>query len=211
MAWQRQRLIGPSVDRLSSINLFLMQTKIPSLHKACWADHTRTVNVLYRVKSEKKAQDHKSRAELLGNGHRSESNGLQPKTTHLQEKPLLDLTPKHQELPQRQKKGQGFIPEQIPAGGLVKVATNTDPALRDPSSTVIPNLVQSRTAQIPETSLAQRQAQDISGSPLKRKTGDRSARAPLLDTMTEEPWVKGSLLDRINSGDSNTGHTLGRI
>ena len=158
-----------------------------------------------------KAQEPESRTDLLGNGQRNGGDDLQQVPTHyVAQKPLLDLTRKYQEPPQHQKKGRGFIPEQIPAGGLVKGATNSEPALlRAPSAAVKPNLEQSRIDQSPQTASAQRQGQDSSGSPLRRKTGDRSARAPLLDATTKEPWVKGSLLDRINNGDSTSSHALG--
>lgn len=158
-----------------------------------------------------KAQDSEPRIDLLGNGQRNEGDDLQQIPTHyLAQKPLLDLTRKYQEPPQHQKRGRGFIPEQSPAGGLVKGATNSEPALlRAPSAAAKPNLDQSRTDQSPQISSSQRQGQDSSGSPLRKKIGDRSARAPLLDAMTEEPWVKGSLLDRINHGDSTSSHALG--
>ncbi|MCJ1235928.1 hypothetical protein MMC14_003902 [Varicellaria rhodocarpa] len=50
-------------------------------------------------------------------------------------KPLIDLTPHYQELPQHVKKGRGVVPEQIPAGGLVDIATSPEVAIVVPRAT----------------------------------------------------------------------------
>lgn len=47
-------------------------------------------------------------------------------------KPLIDLTPQFQEPPQHLKKGRGLIPQQIPAGGLVNIATSPEVAIPIP-------------------------------------------------------------------------------
>lgn len=47
-------------------------------------------------------------------------------------KPLVDLTPQYQEPPQHSKKGRGVIPQQIPAGGLVDIATSPEIAIPIP-------------------------------------------------------------------------------
>ena len=51
-------------------------------------------------------------------------------------RPLVDLTPQYREAPQHARKGKGFIPEQIPAGGLVEIATSPEAALEVPPATV---------------------------------------------------------------------------
>ncbi|MCJ1461217.1 hypothetical protein MMC28_011599 [Mycoblastus sanguinarius] len=66
----------------------------------------------------------------------NQKNGLKrtssqrPKT-----RPLVDLTPQYQEPPQHSRKGRGVIPEQIPAGGLVEVATSPEAAIPIPPTT----------------------------------------------------------------------------
>lgn len=50
-------------------------------------------------------------------------------------KPLVDLTPVYQEPPQHSRKGRGVVPLQIPAGGLVEVATSPERAVEVPSAT----------------------------------------------------------------------------
>ena len=60
-----------------------------------------------------------------------------PSTRHPQHqlpKPLVDLTPRYQPPPQHMRKGRGVKPEQIPAGGLVEVATSPEIAIQIPPS-----------------------------------------------------------------------------
>lgn len=47
-------------------------------------------------------------------------------------RPLIDLTPQYQEPPQHSKKGRGVVPQQIPAGGLVDIATSPEVAIQIP-------------------------------------------------------------------------------
>ncbi|KAL8922425.1 MAG: hypothetical protein Q9208_005147 [Pyrenodesmia sp. 3 TL-2023] len=47
-------------------------------------------------------------------------------------RPLIDLTPQYQEPPQHLRKGKGVTPGQIPAGGLVDIATSPDIAIPIP-------------------------------------------------------------------------------
>ena len=53
---------------------------------------------------------------------------------HQMPKPLVDLTPRYQPPPQHMRKGRGLKPEQIPAGGLVEVATSPEIAIQIPPS-----------------------------------------------------------------------------
>ncbi|KAL8685989.1 MAG: hypothetical protein Q9218_007420 [Villophora microphyllina] len=50
-------------------------------------------------------------------------------------KPLIDLTPQYQEPPQHTRKGKGVTPGQIPAGGLVDIATSPEVAIPIPPTT----------------------------------------------------------------------------
>ncbi|MCJ1464877.1 hypothetical protein MMC07_003492 [Pseudocyphellaria aurata] len=61
------------------------------------------------------------------------SDGLK-RTTSLRQKPkpLVDLTPVYQEPPQHSRKGKGVVPEQLPAGGLVDIATSPEVAIPIP-------------------------------------------------------------------------------
>ena len=64
------------------------------------------------------------------------ANGLnRHSSTRQKPKPLVDLTPVYKEPPQHSKKGRGHIPSQIPAGGLVEVATSPENPLDIPSAT----------------------------------------------------------------------------
>ncbi len=51
-------------------------------------------------------------------------------------RPLVDLSPQYREPPQHARKGRGIIPEQVPAGGLVEIATSPDQAIPVPSTTM---------------------------------------------------------------------------
>lgn len=50
-------------------------------------------------------------------------------------KPLIDLTPKYIEPPQHSRKGRGIIPNQLPPGGLVDIATSPEIAIPIPPTT----------------------------------------------------------------------------
>ena len=67
--------------------------------------------------------------------HEEISNGVGVKRTPSQRqkpKPLIDLTPQYQEPPQHLRKGRGIMPQQIPAGGLVDIATSPEIAIPIP-------------------------------------------------------------------------------
>lgn len=64
----------------------------------------------------------------------NEDSGGLKRTTSLRQKPkpLIDLTPVYQEPPQHTRKGKGIVPEQMPAGGLVDIATSPEVAIPIP-------------------------------------------------------------------------------
>jgi len=69
-------------------------------------------------------------------GPATTNNSLNRHSSQLHKpKPLVDLTPVYQEPPQHSRKGRGVIPPQIPAGGLVEVATSPERAGEVPSAT----------------------------------------------------------------------------
>lgn len=200
-------------------------------HSLLGRTYTQRQNAVAR-ESGGDSQDPGHVAHRLGNDSHGGGDGLRrspsqrPKT-----KPLLDLTPKYQEPPQHQKKGRGFLPAHIPAGGLVEAATSPESLMNDPSKASEAELLRSRTEPnqyppirqtngAPESpgsassgrllSSPQRHGQDSSKVGHGNKTGNRLAREPLLDTTTDAPWMKGSLLDRVNSGDSAPGHAIDR-
>ena len=62
-----------------------------------------------------------------------DAGGLRRTTSMRQKpKPLIDLTPVYQEPPQHTRKGKGIVPHQIPAGGLVNIATSPEVAIPIP-------------------------------------------------------------------------------
>ena len=62
-----------------------------------------------------------------------ENGGLKRASSQRQKpKPLIELTPQYQEPPQHSKKGRGIIQQQIPAGGLVDIATSPEIAIPIP-------------------------------------------------------------------------------
>ncbi|KAL8726492.1 MAG: hypothetical protein Q9166_006687 [cf. Caloplaca sp. 2 TL-2023] len=64
---------------------------------------------------------------------KANSNGLKRTSSQRQKpKPLVDLTPVYQEPPQHSRKGKGVTPGQIPAGGLIDIATSPEVAIPIP-------------------------------------------------------------------------------
>ena len=64
------------------------------------------------------------------------ANGLKRHSSQRHKpKPLVDLTPVYQEPPQHSRKGRGVIPAQVPAGGLVEVATSPENPIDAPPAT----------------------------------------------------------------------------
>ena len=64
------------------------------------------------------------------------ANGLKRHSSQRHKpKPLVDLTPVYQEPPQHSKKGRGVVPAQVPAGGLVEVATSPENPIDAPPAT----------------------------------------------------------------------------
>lgn len=94
-----------------------------------------------------------------------------------QTKPLVDLTPQYREAPQHVRKGRGFMPEQIPAGGLVEIATSPDGAVEIPPAT---------TWQTPTTSNGQEEAQMHRTRTMSRDRG----RAPSISTRSRQTSPK---------------------
>ena len=64
------------------------------------------------------------------------ANGLKRHSSQRHKpKPLVDLTPVYQEPPQHSRKGRGVVPAQVPAGGLVEVATSPENPIDVPPAT----------------------------------------------------------------------------
>ncbi|KAL8659851.1 MAG: hypothetical protein Q9226_000216 [Calogaya cf. arnoldii] len=64
---------------------------------------------------------------------KADANGLKRTSSQRQKpKPLVDLTPVYQEPPQHCRKGKGVTPGQIPAGGLIDIATSPEVAIPIP-------------------------------------------------------------------------------
>lgn len=64
---------------------------------------------------------------------KGETGGLKRGSSQRQKpRPLVDLTPQYQEPPQHSRKGRGLTPAQVPAGGLVDIATSPDVAIQIP-------------------------------------------------------------------------------
>lgn len=150
--------------------------------------------------------------------------------------PLLDFSnPEFREAPQFVKKGKGYLPQQPLAGGLIDAATSPDVAIVIPPSTAWrrPNHSNDVEPQRPGTSgYSQPTAQQVSWtkdtealtglirSGTRRgtgaaggrevRTGDRNAKAPLLDLSEGSRFVPGSLLARAESKRVKGGPVLDR-
>ena len=128
-------------------------------------------------------------------------------------KPLIDLTPQPQELPQHARKGHGVPLDSVTPGGLVEAATNQDQPLGAPAAAIwhrASDEVQ-RSGTVRKASMDQRRSpedQAFTGGGLLAcssegqggrrgrgvQCGDRDAREPMLDVTEASKYVPGSLL-----------------
>ena len=173
------------------------------------------------------------------------SEGLKRASSQRQKpKPLVDLTPQYREPPQHSKKGRGVIPSQIPAGGLVEIATSPEAIIDIPPATTwqrpttsggrdhqqLPQneFQRSRTVHRDQSKEPSVNARQASVSPGKAEvpftngllassgkgqgdarrgrgvmTGDRQARAPMLDLAEPSDYAPGSLLERVERQDGS--------
>ncbi|KAL6722144.1 hypothetical protein ACLMJK_001251 [Lecanora helva] len=156
------------------------------------------------------------------------TNGLKRNSSQRRKpKPLVDLTPQYREPPQHARKGRGLVPSQIPAGGLVEIATSPEDALDIPPATTWqrPTTSSGRDhsagspARKPSTSPEKGDALFSSGLLAGEKrtgqggmrtgkgvmTGDRGAKASMLDVSEGSQYASGSLLERVERGDGGGG------
>ena len=166
-----------------------------------------------------------------------QSDGLKRSSSRRQmTKPLIDLTPQYREPPQHCRKGRGVIPEQMPAGGLIEIATSPEAAVEIPPATTwqrpttsgrdhgsehdmqrshtvrrdhkrSPSSAPRQTSKSPEKGdvpfasglLAEHQKrQGATRTGRGVLTGDRQARAPMLDVTEGSKHAYGSLLDQVD-------------
>lgn len=200
-------------------------------------DYSSPMGILNRTYSQREKTPH-STAHITG-PHKEPSELDSALSKHqkpvLMFVPLVDLTPKYQDLPQRVKKGHGVIPDQIPAGGLVEIATSPNiaveipPAIthRKPESTRGGGGGRQRTATMTSTKaplLAQFAPTDdetFSAGLLARfeavrrqergaVSGERQAGEPLLDMQEPSNFVPGSLLASVEKQAGDTGPKIDR-
>ena len=150
-------------------------------------------------------------------------------------RPLVDLSPHYQGLPQ-QYKGHGVAPQTVPAGGLVEAATSREQGTPIPPATVSRRPAESQPS---VQRLGTVQGRDSGGSPAyvkptssapdislftagllavnsqsqgdRRhgkgvKTGDRNAESPMIDMNEGSQYAPGSLLANVEKCE---GHSAG--
>ncbi|KAL9118062.1 MAG: hypothetical protein Q9187_005395, partial [Circinaria calcarea] len=71
----------------------------------------------------------------MRHGNNEFSNSKRGSGQHQRHKPLVDLTPEFREPPQHVRKGRGVVPELMPAGGLIDIATSPEIAIPVPPAT----------------------------------------------------------------------------
>ncbi|MCJ1258026.1 hypothetical protein MMC24_005855 [Lignoscripta atroalba] len=114
-------------------------------------------------------------------------------------KPLVDLTPQYHDLPQHVKKGRGIMPDQIPAGGLVDIATSPEVAIPIPSAS---------TWRRPGTS-------NGVGTDTQRTATIRATDRPLLGSTEamrkddEEAFITGGLVAKVGLSQGDRGQGKG--
>jgi len=167
-----------------------------------------------------------------------DSAGLKRTTSQRQKpKPLVDLAPKFKEPPQHTRKGRGLIPQQLPPGGLVDIATSPEVPIPIPPATTWRRpgtgngegvvLQRTRTTR-PSIDVGRSSGKDgedaFTGGLLARTgtsqggmgkgrgvvTGDRNAREPMLDVSEESRFAPGSLLAHVEQHTCSSGPVLER-
>ena len=206
-------------------------------HRESIDDSSSPVAVLNRTYSQKNKTPHLT---AQSSGLHKESRRMDRSLSKHQKPvpmftPLVDLTPKYQDLPQRVKKGHGVIPDHIPTGGLVEIATSPSlaveipPAIthRRPESTRGGGGGRQRTATMTSTKaplltntsptddetfptglLAQFEA--IRKQERGVSTGERQAGEPLLDMQEPSNFVPGSLLASVEKQLGDAGPRIDR-
>ncbi|MCJ1246801.1 hypothetical protein MMC30_004010 [Trapelia coarctata] len=200
-------------------------------------DSSSPMGILNRTYSQRKKTTHTT---AQNSGPPRETSGLNHSLSKHQNSvpmftPLVDLTPKYQDLPQHVKKGHGVIPDQIPVGGLVEIATSPNmvveipPAIthRRPESTRGGGGGRQRTATMTSTKaplLNHSSPTDDETFPAGllarfeavRKqeravgSGERPGGEPLLDMQEPSNFVPGSLLAGVEKQAGDTGPKIDR-
>ena len=150
--------------------------------------------------------------------------------------PLVDLTPKYQELPQYIKKGRGVVVTQIPVGGLVEMATSPDVAVPVPPATTWrrPGTSHGNGAATqhsvtmpdhisPPTANGQQAVDTLTGGLLTRIGAGQGTRRdrkdvtagletgkPLLDVQEPSKYIPGSLLASVEKHMGSTEPVIDR-
>lgn len=155
-------------------------------------------------------------------------------------KPLVDLTPAFKEAPQHTRKGRGVIPEYIPPGGLVDIATSPEVPISIPPATtwrrpgngngategVMPRRTRTiRASADTARSSEKEEAEPFTGGLLARTggsqggsgkgrglaTGDRNAKGPpMLDVSEKSRFAPGSLLAHVERHNGSGGPVIER-
>ncbi|KAI9880871.1 MAG: hypothetical protein M1830_010466 [Pleopsidium flavum] len=164
--------------------------------------------------------------------------GLKRTTSQLQKpKPLVDLTPEFKEAPQHTRKGRGILPQQLPPGGLVDIATSPEVSIPIPPATIWQRpgtgngaeaMLQRTLTTRPSTAIKRELDKDggdaFTGGLLARTgtsqggtgkgrgvvTGDRNAKGPMLDVDEKSQFAPGSLLAHAEQHTSSSGPVLER-
>lgn len=205
-------------------------------HRGPLEDLSSPVDILNRAYG----QEHKPHPKPESSGLHKEPSGINRSFLKHQKPvpwfaPLVDLTPKYQDLPQHIKKGHGVIPDHVPAGGLVEIATSPNLAVeipplithRKPESTHGGGGGKQRTATMTSTKaplLAHSSPTDDEAFPsgllarfdAVRKegrgvaSGERQAGEPLLDFQEASRFVPGSLLASVEKQVGDSGPRIDR-
>ena len=114
-------------------------------------------------------------------------------------KPLIDLTPKYQEPPQHSRKGKGLVPDILPPGGLIDIATTPEIAIMLPPTTTF------RRPDHPDVQPIQR-TKTLRGTTTKpSRLTDHKARFKA----EADEVINGGLLSKSSKGQGESSHGKG--
>ena len=114
-------------------------------------------------------------------------------------RPLVDLTPKYHEPPQH-RKGRGLVPDQIPVGGLVEVATSPERAIDIPPATAWQRPSESPGSVLRSRTIRGRDESGSSAGAVPRQGSNSPEKGPFIDS---------GLLAKGDRGRGGIGHGRG--
>ena len=212
------RGVAPSISRIETFdangllgNMYEQRQKaqhnrgeISGLSPGPARSHTVRESPSHNPRSPIHAPTSRSPEQVVSKRHVQEhTDGLKRTlTTRQAPKPLIDLTPKYQEPPQHSRKGKGVVPDVIPPGGLIDIATTPEMAIMIPAAT---------TFRRPD----QHDVQTVQRTKTMHGTATRPSRlmeqSARVYNMEEDELRAGGMISKASKGQNEFSHGKGAV